>query len=417
MRIALYDDRHFSAYGAQRVVVSMGAVMAQRGWQPTLVTGKRGQLTELAEQAGLAVHVVPVPPELDIYSGRALEAGPAAKAALAAHALRYAWRIGDALDDLGASLVLASSVRPALYCAMSRIRSRRRIVWFVQGGRDFGAPSFAAGCVAHQIMLVSNGAAAALPRVLRPVLLRKALVNSPGVDLARFPASKPDGVRMREALGVPTDALLASAVGSIEHRKGFDVLLEALELARQRGTHLHLVIAGTARGEVNRAFDEALRQFAASHALPVIIAGYVEDVPALLAASDLFVLSSRLERHGLVTLEAMASSVPVIVTRAGGAKRPSSTGSPASWSRPTRLRRSPTPSSSSRTTPPCGRRLARGAENVWRSTTKSNISSRSSWSSRSSRSSNADEASGVQVLDHDARRCTKPDALRTLRMT
>ncbi len=52
----------------------------------------------------------------------------------------------------------------------------------------------------------------------------------------------------------------------------------------------------------------------------MIIAGYVEDMPALLAASDLFVLSSRLERHGLVTLEAMASSVPVIVTRAGGSE-------------------------------------------------------------------------------------------------
>lgn len=46
----------------------------------------------------------------------------------------------------------------------------------------------------------------------------------------------------------------------------------------------------------------------------VLIPGFVDDVPGLLAALDLFVLSSRQEGHPMVMLEAMAMAKPVVAT-------------------------------------------------------------------------------------------------------
>jgi glycosyltransferase involved in cell wall biosynthesis len=46
----------------------------------------------------------------------------------------------------------------------------------------------------------------------------------------------------------------------------------------------------------------------------VLIPGFVEDVPGLLADLDLFVLSSRQEGHPMVMLEAMAMADPIVAT-------------------------------------------------------------------------------------------------------
>ncbi|HLM68760.1 MAG TPA: glycosyltransferase [Longimicrobium sp.] len=54
--------------------------------------------------------------------------------------------------------------------------------------------------------------------------------------------------------------------------------------------------------------------------LPVTFVGWLDDLPELLAASDIFALVSREEGLGIVTLEAMATSLPVIVTYAGGSE-------------------------------------------------------------------------------------------------
>jgi glycosyltransferase involved in cell wall biosynthesis len=119
-------------------------------------------------------------------------------------------------------------------------------------------------------------------------------------------------VDVRRSIGVPADALLITAAGSLTQRKGFDVLISAF--ARAAISESHLLIAGS--GEER----SSLRSLAESHGIAnrVHMPGTIADVPSIIGASDIFVLSSRNEGMANVMLESMAVGTPVVATAVSG---------------------------------------------------------------------------------------------------
>jgi glycosyltransferase involved in cell wall biosynthesis len=120
--------------------------------------------------------------------------------------------------------------------------------------------------------------------------------------------------RLRGELGVPPEAGLVLAVGRLNAEKGQSLLLQAAPavLSRCPGTVFALAGDGPLRG--------ALEQQAAQLGIAgqVRFLGVRQDVPALLAAADLFVLPSRSEGMPNALLEAMAAGLPVVSFEVGG---------------------------------------------------------------------------------------------------
>lgn len=113
---------------------------------------------------------------------------------------------------------------------------------------------------------------------------------------------------VRERLGLPERYLLA--VGTIEPRKNYARLVEALAILRRDDPDLRLVIAGS-EGWLTGGFHRALEEHEQSRA--VIRPGWVtdEDLPSLYAGATALVLPSLYEGFGLPVLEAMAVGTPV----------------------------------------------------------------------------------------------------------
>jgi len=146
-----------------------------------------------------------------------------------------------------------------------------------------------------------------------------------GVDLDAFrlrTSSERDAAR--QALGVPADAF---AVGSFQKDgvgwgeglepkliKGPDLLVAALELARDRIPELFVVLSGPARGYVRAALDRM--------EIPYVhrLVRRHDALRALYVASDVVAVSSRQEGGPKAVLEAMAVGVPVVSTRVGQAQ-------------------------------------------------------------------------------------------------
>jgi glycosyltransferase involved in cell wall biosynthesis len=116
---------------------------------------------------------------------------------------------------------------------------------------------------------------------------------------------------VRRELGIAPDDLLITRLGRLSVAKGNDVLLRAYATLRQ--PRLRLLLAGDGEERANLERLTAELDIAAS----VVFAGYRSDVSNLLAATDLFVMSSIKEGLPIVMLEAMAANVPIVSTDVG----------------------------------------------------------------------------------------------------
>lgn len=115
----------------------------------------------------------------------------------------------------------------------------------------------------------------------------------------------------RSMLDTPADAFLVVAMGRFVHRKGFDVLLDAL--ARIDGAYLWLLGDGE---EEARLKEQATRLGIENR---VRMPGWVLNPSEYVAAADAFCCPSRHEPLGNVVLEGWGQGVPVVSTRNEGA--------------------------------------------------------------------------------------------------
>ncbi len=131
--------------------------------------------------------------------------------------------------------------------------------------------------------------------------------------IAEAPPPRPRA-QTRAALGIPPAAAVALTVGSLTPQKSQDVLLRAMAVARRRAPGAVLLVAGEGR------LRERLQALHAELGLgdAVRFLGPRNDVPDLMAACDVFVLSSSREGLSVTLLEAMRAARAAIATAVGG---------------------------------------------------------------------------------------------------
>jgi glycosyltransferase involved in cell wall biosynthesis len=107
------------------------------------------------------------------------------------------------------------------------------------------------------------------------------------------------------------------SVGSIVPRKGFDILIPAL--AGISNLPWRLAIAGdrTRDPKATEQLDTDILQHRLADRIDLLGAVIEDQLDALYAGADLFVLASRFEGYGMAYAEALAHGLPVIGTTAG----------------------------------------------------------------------------------------------------
>jgi glycosyltransferase involved in cell wall biosynthesis len=123
-----------------------------------------------------------------------------------------------------------------------------------------------------------------------------------------------DGARVREELGVPAGAPLLGAVAVLRPQKALDVLVRAVASLLPEFPDLRLLIAGD--GPERERLEELAAELGVESA--IMLLGIRSDVPDLLAALDVAVLSSDYEGSPLAVMEYMDAALPVVATRVGG---------------------------------------------------------------------------------------------------
>jgi glycosyltransferase involved in cell wall biosynthesis len=120
------------------------------------------------------------------------------------------------------------------------------------------------------------------------------------------------GGAIRRELGLDRNDLVLGMFSGLRAMKGHDVAIDAMKLLHARFPRLRLVIAGDGplRGELSR-LAEPLGD-------AIVMTGPRFDVMRMLDATDLCLQPSRADAFPTTVLEAMAASVAVVASDAGG---------------------------------------------------------------------------------------------------
>jgi glycosyltransferase involved in cell wall biosynthesis len=147
------------------------------------------------------------------------------------------------------------------------------------------------------------------------VRLGRMVVVYNGISVEEFQPSFETRARIRTSFGVAEDCKLFLAVGRLVPQKDYPNLLQALaRLPHELDFRLLIAGDGPLRPQLEAMVDDL------GLSSRVRLLGIRQDVPALMAAADVFVLSSVGEPFGLVVAEAMASECVVVATDTGGVR-------------------------------------------------------------------------------------------------
>jgi glycosyltransferase involved in cell wall biosynthesis len=152
-------------------------------------------------------------------------------------------------------------------------------------------------------LVVANSRAAATRLRHEQVSDARVRIVANGIDVSQYPARQ-DGRPIRRIV----------TVANLRKEKAHEVLLEAAALVMRRFADIELLFVGD--GPRRSELEAIARQHGVDRQTRFL--GHREDVPAILADSDLFVLPSRSEAMPNAVLEAMAAGLPVVAARVGG---------------------------------------------------------------------------------------------------
>jgi glycosyltransferase involved in cell wall biosynthesis len=138
------------------------------------------------------------------------------------------------------------------------------------------------------------------------------------IDLTLFaPGPAPAG--LRAALGAGPGDCLIGTVGRIHPRKDLETFVRAAARVGREVPHARFVVVGAAEAEIELGYRDRVAALVRDAGLAdrMTFAGARRDIPDVMRALDVFVLTSRHEGFGRVVGEAMAAGCPLVVTDEG----------------------------------------------------------------------------------------------------
>jgi phosphatidyl-myo-inositol dimannoside synthase len=144
---------------------------------------------------------------------------------------------------------------------------------------------------------------------------------APGIDTEHFAPS--DSSELKSQLGI-TDKKVIVSVGRLVHRKGQDVLIEAMPQILSKIPKAHLLLIG--EGPYRQYLEKRAKDLEIDSHITFIGRVMYSDLPKYICLGEVFVMPSRsrlagleVEGLGIVYLEASACGLPVIAGNSGGA--------------------------------------------------------------------------------------------------
>ena len=294
--------------GSQATTLLLAEHLGEFGYAPVLICPEAGAFVDAARRRGVEVLICEPGPAWRTYGKAAEGLGRWLSRSHLTQLLRYWFQLRDVLRRGRIQLLHCNDVRAVVMAAAAARLARIPSLWHLHSAPGRGQRRW-------------------LDALLALCTDRAVFVSAAMRDAWTLPEwmlgaheTIPNGIqRVAPASPLPHPGVpLIVSVGTLHPRKGFDVLIRALPELKRRVPRLHLWIVGKDWGD--GAHERELRTLVSELALDdcVQFLGQREDVASIMATADVVVIPSISEPFGMVALEAMLQSRPVVASRTGG---------------------------------------------------------------------------------------------------
>jgi glycosyltransferase involved in cell wall biosynthesis len=296
--------------GAEIVLLQLCLASQGGDWRHTVVslTGK-GEMGASFEEAGIPVIALDMKSVFSGVSGlwrlrgilRSLEPD------IVQTWMYHANLIGGVASKLAGAAPLIWGIRSSVTDSLSIKRSIRVLV---------SAGARLSRALPARIVVCAHAAAESHVQAGYPS--EKMTVIPNGIDTVRFNDYSPRSAELRSSIGRGRDLPLLGMVARFTPQKDHKNLFSALRVLADRGEAFQCVLVGNAMDGANRQLEVWIDEFDLRDR--IVLMGPRDDLPEVMCALDLHVLSSAVEGFPNVLAEAMACGTPCVSTDAGDSR-------------------------------------------------------------------------------------------------
>lgn len=228
--------------------------------------------------------------------------------------LKLMWRMYQLFRQTGVTVIQTHHFNQLFYSLPGALLTGMRIIHTEHSVEAYGKPRLRTALrlmsrFCHKVVAIGNDGESFLREQVGIPASRLMIIRG-GIDPGSFTQSRSEA---RAALGLSADNRVAVIIARLYPEKNHLLLLAAFAKVVRLIPQARLLIAG-AGTELSAIEAEIVRLNLGEY---VQVLGVRRDVARLLAAADLFVLSSDREGLPIAVLEAMAAQRPVVATAVG----------------------------------------------------------------------------------------------------
>lgn len=299
-------------FGQQRTLLSLLEASPSVDIEPVVAATSDGPFVDEARQRGIPVTLIPYPAMLSSYGGAIYGYRGMRYLRMLGQWLGYVRTIRRTLKALAVDGMYCNDMRGLLTAGLAARSLGLPVMIWDKLDKPHGWLDWLQLPLVAKNVIISEAIKTKYPAWQIGLYSRKIITIYNGADINRFKVAN----SIREEWPFNRSDTLFAIVGSITSRKGHDRIFEIWPDIVKKHPAAHLLVIGETTGSPE---DEMFVKNLPNKDHPHIhFLGMRKDVPDVMQSIDVLIIPSRHEGMGQVTVEAMASKLPVIGANTGG---------------------------------------------------------------------------------------------------
>src|SRR5690625_759011 len=315
--ILFIESRYNSFYGAHKSMLQLIKALDTEYFDYKIVTTEEGNLKKGFNKENINVDIVKLGYKANVFGGKVLNYSFVDKLIVLIQVIILNFKILSYINRHKIDYIYVNDSRSMLYSIIASKLLNKKIIWYIRSDVTNSRITRFSFKHANQIITIAKGVLKDLPVDFIREHKDKITNIYTGFDFDKFKLIEREEAKKK--LDILPGRKVIGYLGSINYRKGIDLLVESfIEMAR-RDESLELLIVGDVSEGHEEYWDELIDKLNRSRVNYKYIP-YTSEVSKIYCSMDIFVLPSRAEGLPRVVIEAMAHKVPVVSTNVGGVR-------------------------------------------------------------------------------------------------